>query len=302
MSQEKLRKVHLIYGIVLSCLIVVMGICFIVSCMLIYRSGARPFTRESISEHFGNIAVPVILCLLGIVGGMVLSFFPLEKPKLKGFIDTDTILNRFTKKYNYAKCHSKTADEIRKEQKKRKTVRLCCVIVNALCLLVSLLYGLNKNNFPAIDINGEMVDSMLFIIPCIVVSLGAIYAGVLICNASTVKELELIKQSLALAKNQKFYRLEAPKLNSVSIYQTKRRKFFLCSFAGNKSELKLTAKTTIQSDEKSQNYQSEKTLLGARLTLLVLATTFIIIGIFNGGMADVLQKAINICTECIGLG
>jgi hypothetical protein len=29
---------------------------------------------------------------------------------------------------------------------------------------------------------------------------------------------------------------------------------------------------------------------------------FIVLGIVNGGMADVLNKAIKICTECIGLG
>ena len=28
----------------------------------------------------------------------------------------------------------------------------------------------------------------------------------------------------------------------------------------------------------------------------------ILLGILNGGMADVLGKAIRICTECIGLG
>ena len=35
---------------------------------------------------------------------------------------------------------------------------------------------------------------------------------------------------------------------------------------------------------------------------LVFALTLIIIGLFTGGTADVLTKAINICTECIGLG
>ena len=103
MSQEKLRKLHLIYGIVLSCLIVLTGICFIVSCVLIYKSGSRPFTRESISEHFSNIVIPVILCIIGIVGGMVLSFFSLEKPKLKGIIDTGTILNKLSKKIDISK-------------------------------------------------------------------------------------------------------------------------------------------------------------------------------------------------------
>nr|WP_251616997.1 CD1871A family CXXC motif-containing protein [Pumilibacter muris] len=33
-----------------------------------------------------------------------------------------------------------------------------------------------------------------------------------------------------------------------------------------------------------------------------MAVSFIIAGIFNGGARDVLIKAVNICTECIGLG
>lgn len=40
----------------------------------------------------------------------------------------------------------------------------------------------------------------------------------------------------------------------------------------------------------------------ARLSITVIAIAFIIHGFYNGGADDVLQKAINICTECIGLG
>ena len=39
-----------------------------------------------------------------------------------------------------------------------------------------------------------------------------------------------------------------------------------------------------------------------RLVLAALALLFIILGVMNGGARDVLVKAINICTECIGLG
>ena len=39
-----------------------------------------------------------------------------------------------------------------------------------------------------------------------------------------------------------------------------------------------------------------------RVALLALSVLLIVVGIFNGGAEDVLQKAINICTECIGLG
>ena len=39
-----------------------------------------------------------------------------------------------------------------------------------------------------------------------------------------------------------------------------------------------------------------------RLILLTLAVVFIIAGILNGGMTAVVNKAIRICTECVGLG
>ena len=49
--------------------------------------------------------------------------------------------------------------------------------------------------------------------------------------------------------------------------------------------------------------ENEKPItLGVRIAFVGCAIVFIIIGIYNGGMADVLNKAIKICTECIGLG
>ncbi len=39
-----------------------------------------------------------------------------------------------------------------------------------------------------------------------------------------------------------------------------------------------------------------------RLCLLALAIVLIVPGIINGGLYDVFVKAVNICTECIGLG
>lgn len=47
---------------------------------------------------------------------------------------------------------------------------------------------------------------------------------------------------------------------------------------------------------------SEKKLNLSRSVILVAAVIFIVYGIITGGTVDVLTKAINICTECIGLG
>ena len=36
--------------------------------------------------------------------------------------------------------------------------------------------------------------------------------------------------------------------------------------------------------------------------LFCIAMLFIVLGIVNGGLLDVLAKAIKICSECIGIG
>ena len=47
---------------------------------------------------------------------------------------------------------------------------------------------------------------------------------------------------------------------------------------------------------------SDRGVAAARIVLLGIAAALIVLGVLNGSMKDVLLKAINICTECIGLG
>ena len=49
-------------------------------------------------------------------------------------------------------------------------------------------------------------------------------------------------------------------------------------------------------------FKNAKMIFFLRIGLLIFSVVLIIIGIVNGGMADVYEKAKNICTQCIGLG
>lgn len=51
-----------------------------------------------------------------------------------------------------------------------------------------------------------------------------------------------------------------------------------------------------------KNNISRKKLLIIRLSILVISICFIVLGIFNESMRSVFIKAVNLCTECIGLG
>lgn len=57
---------------------------------------------------------------------------------------------------------------------------------------------------------------------------------------------------------------------------------------------------TASSDK--NNSVNDKKLNILRLVLFAFAVLFVIAGVFNGSMEDMLIKAVNICTECIGLG
>ena len=47
---------------------------------------------------------------------------------------------------------------------------------------------------------------------------------------------------------------------------------------------------------------SRKRALLIRTPLIIVSAVLIVLGIANGGLHDVFVKAVNICTECIGLG
>lgn len=55
-------------------------------------------------------------------------------------------------------------------------------------------------------------------------------------------------------------------------------------------------KTTSQADK------NQKTVMIIKFAILAVGVAVLVFGAISGGFADVLTKAINICTECIGLG
>ena len=71
--------------------------------------------------------------------------------------------------------------------------------------------------------------------------------------------------------------------------------------------MNLFRKKTPEKQKKSSEYRHAKPIsprrrTAVRLFLLAMAILLIVPGIMNGGLYDVFVKAVNICTECIGLG
>lgn len=71
----------------------------------------------------------------------------------------------------------------------------------------------------------------------------------------------------------------------------------------NEIELMKKAPSKENAEEsKDSSSKSDKMITIVRFSLLFIGVGILLYGYFAGGTADVLTKAINICTECIGLG
>ena len=74
---------------------------------------------------------------------------------------------------------------------------------------------------------------------------------------------------------------------------------FLLSPVDEKKEKKVA---NITKELSEADILEAKRIKVTRYCILGVAILFLVYGLATGGIADVLAKAINICTECIGLG
>lgn len=245
------------YGIVLSAVMILAGICLMIACYGIYRSGDQPYSRESVAAAFSQIAFPVYLCLVLMIGGFILALIiPDEIKKVKPGRQTVLILQRLHEKTDLSQCDASIRNAIAMQQKRRRRGRLITTAALALGSVVFLIHALNLGHFTTEDINGSVVGAVSLLLPCMAVPFACAVFTVYDSKASMEKEIALLKDA------------HAP----------------------------------VQVPAAPVSAQRRSPVPAIRCCLLILGAVMLLYGCFTGGTADVLTKAINICTECVGLG
>ena len=138
-------------------------------------------------------------------------------------------------------------------------------IVFFVCMIPVLIYLVNPSHFAESSAEGleHVIGSMvLHILPWIVIGIGFLVS-------STIQQKRCMEREIEAAKERMKEEREAG-ITSVPA----------------------------RGEESSDNVRLNK----IRLIVFGLAVIFIIAGIANGNMHAVMVKAINICTECVGLG
>ena len=279
MSKENTKRLHLIYGIVLSVLLCVTAVFCVVLCYKIYKTGPSPFTRESVGESFAKVSILVYsLIVLVIGGGIISTLFPLEKEKLKCEINDSLVLHKMSKRLKSVSKEGAAKIE------KQRIIRFSMVIISLIVLVIAIV-GATVNSIKGYDasseaVNDQMLKACLTILGYFAAPLIYTTVTVFVCKYSVKKELEIVKNEF---KNQK---------NAEGVVE---------------NDLGPITKLTTDLVSNAEEFKKPKKwhrLLSLCISgaILIAAIVFIIVGISNGGMKDVVTKAINICTECIGMG
>ena len=256
MTKESTMRIHRIYNILFSIVIVTAGICLIIGVLTIYNSGDQPFSRESVAATFSTIAFPVYLTLVMAVISFVWEIIsPSDKEKNPNAKDYPAILSNLYEKKDFSNGEVSVQEEIKALWKNRKLHIIIRTVVLVVCSAAFLLYALNSANFHQSEINASMINAMKVLVPCSLISFAYALFVAIHNEKSIQREMELVK--------------------------------------------KLPASTASTDGE---IVSEEKRLSPYRNAILAAAIILIVYGLLNGGTIDVLTKAINICTECIGLG
>lgn len=256
MTTQHTDRIRRIFGIVLSAVLVIAGICLMAACYRIYTTGDGTFSREIVAAHFGKIALPVYFCLVLVIGSFLLELFlpgTVRKPLPEK--NEQLILQRLQSKVDPETCEENLRIGILRERKARKCHRTVTIVLLCAGSGIFLCYGLNGSNFHQREITDSLIQAMYLLIPCMAVPFGYGVFAAYHSRASIRREIALLKQAEAT-------RSPAPAVPA----------------------------------------SSGKSALVLRWVILAVAVVLLIWGYAIGGTADVLTKAINICTECVGLG
>ena len=283
MSEKGLKRLHLIYGIVLSALLVTVAVLFAVMCIDIYsETGAiGAFTRDNVGEHFAKIAIVVYITIAAIIGGAILNIvLPTEKARLKGDVKDAIVLEKLSKKLK--RVSSQASERIEKQRIVRFAMIIVSLVLVSAASIAAFVFIVTSFNAANDEINGEVARGWLSVTWYFIAPVAYLIATAYVCKRSIRKEIEIVKEEL---RNQKDTPDECEVESSAG------------TFTKMTNELGQTVKR-ISEPKKWHKYFS----MGVKITVACLVVAFIIVGVINGGMDDVAVKANKICSECIGLG
>lgn len=280
MSEKQRKILRLVYSIILSVLTVASGVLLIVQSQRIYHSPGG-YSREIIGEYLSQIA-PVLYIWIALVaiGAILWQIIPPEKQKLRATIYQTSTLKKLQKRFPNLE-----SEQLRRARIIKTVVFYATIVFVILSIVMVGIVVLDKDNYRPAG-NGfnpmqDMLDMLPHFMPWVAFAFVVMIGATVHFEISAKREVQEMKRLIAEAKNNTDTAKTDTKENKLSLWE------------------KIYSK--IPEAVKTQSFK-KYSLLATRISLAVLAVVLVIVGVINGGLTAVLEKAINICRECIGLG
>lgn len=281
MSLKTRKIIHTAFSIVTSLILVAVGALFITQCIGIYNSGDRPFTRESVGAAFKEIMIPMLVFVIVTVAGTIISVVLPTTEKKKPQKNLHYTQIRLTKLCDEKRLTKAELFDIRREKTLRYIIVGGGIILFTVSLIYPVLYVFSPDRFGSAGpeaINSEFIRAFCVLILCLVPFALYLIFGIFAFNTSYQREIEVLKSGTARISKEK------------------------------RADEKITEQKQTILDERAVVFTkktlpvSKKLIFILQIVIVLAAATLIIMGINNGGIADVLEKAKKVCSECIGLG
>ncbi|MBE7088113.1 MAG: hypothetical protein E7370_01110 [Clostridiales bacterium] len=293
MTDKKARSLRLIYGICLSVLTVIVALLFIIQSQTIFWQGggiAGSYTRDIVGEKLLQILAPVLLWLVAVVAGAIIwKIYPEKQSKLCSSFSEREKLERIKGKLPQKldeDCYLKDITALNNKELYRKVVWGAVFAVCLFATIMCAIYLLNPANYSkagSAEFNptADTIKMLPHTLPYLFAAFACLIGATIYEEINAKKQSELVKGLIkAGAKNG--LKLSAEKQNTTP-----------CKYKFIENLISVCKK------------HQKTLLLAVRCAILVAGITLIVLDITllgGKGISDVLLKAINICTECIGLG
>ncbi len=256
MKHDRKQWIYLIFQWVLTLSVIAAGICLMIACLQIYRSGGEQiYTPEKVAAAFRPIAVPVYICLgLSVVSFVLPLFLQQKSGKAPRRKDSVMELRRLQLTRDINQADKEKQVEFGRFRRFNRIMQIVCCVLCAFFFGLFLSFALTHSNFypDAADATDYVISLMPQFSSCVTLCLGLVFLSALLSRKTMEKQIAILKQ---------------------------------CPPRTAKAAPKKAAFATV-----------------VRYAVLGLAVVFMVYGLATGGWQDVLTKAVNICTECVGLG
>lgn len=250
-------------SITLSLTLFIAAVWYIISCVSIYSDGgSAPFTREIVARELVRLLPISIIATVLAVAAGVLSLFAKDPKSTMIRIKSRALVRITEKKISDEHISDDYRDTYAREASLRAKVMTVIGALSTVIAAVALIIILDPSRYSVADVNTDIAYSCVIAGAATLLIFAGVYAASILNDLSYKRVLEVARAELS---RQRADGITATPCEEISLGEG-------------------------------------HTVMLTRLVILAVALTFIILGIFNGGMADVLGKAVRICTECIGLG